>query len=142
MAVSQAVRRLLRLREIEEEQRAAALESAIGEWKWLEAVQEAARTRERSGRRLVAESAATGELADRLAGVEQTRSAGRHAAAIEPRIRAAEQAVATRRQEFLAKRVERRQVELLIGQAEAEEAQAVERRAQSETDDWFLRRTR
>lgn len=142
MAVSQSVRRLLRVREIEEEQSAAALESAIGEWKWLESVRQAARQRERSGRRLVAASAATGELADRLAGIEQARAAGRQAAVLEPRIRAAEQVVASRRQEFLQKRVERRQVELLIGQAEAEEVAEAERRAQSETDDWFLRRAR
>jgi len=142
MAASRAVRRLLHLREMEEEQSAARLESALGELRRLKAVQAAARSCERSGRRLVAASAQTGELADRLAGAEEVIAARRHAAASEPKIRTAEQVVALSREEFLAKRVARRQVELLIRQAEAEEAREAERRAQSETDDWFLRRTR
>lgn len=142
MAGSQAMRRLLRVRELEEEQCAGALESAIGEWKWLQAAQTAARRRERSGRQLVAASAASGELVDRVAGIEEARNAGRHAAALEARIRAAEERVGLRREEFLAKRVERRQVELLIEQAGTEEAREIERRAQRVADEWFLGRAR
>jgi hypothetical protein len=142
VAASQGIRRLLRVRELEEEQRAGALERAIGEWKRLQAAQVAARERERRGRWLVAASAATGELADRVAGIEEARSASRRAAALEPRIHAAEEEVKSRRQEFLAKRVERRQVELLIEQARAEEARESERRTQREADEWFLGRAR
>lgn len=139
MAASQAIRRLLRVRELEEEQCAGALESAIGEWKRLQAAQTAARERERRGRCLVATSAATGELADRVAGTEEARSGGRRAAALQARIHAAGEEVKSRRQEFLAKRVERRQVELLIEQAQAEAARESGRRAQREADEWIGR---
>ena len=142
MSASPAIRRLLRVRELEEEQCAAALESAIGEWKRLQTAQAAARERERRGRWLVAASAASGEVADRVAGMEEARSAGLRATALEPRIQAAEEEVKSRRQEFLAKRVERRQVELLIEQAGLEEARESERRAQREADQWFLGRAR
>jgi hypothetical protein len=42
--------------------------------------------------------------------------------------------------EFLAKRIERRQVETLIQKTEAEDAVDAGRRAQQELDDWFLSR--
>ena len=65
MAVSRALRRLLRVLEIEEEQSRLALESAVGELGILEHSLTATRTRERSGRRLVISSAQSGELPDR-----------------------------------------------------------------------------
>ncbi len=77
MAVSRALRRLLRIRELEEEQSRLALESALGELNRLEASLAAAVERERRGRRLVKASAQTGELPDRLAGLEETRAADR-----------------------------------------------------------------
>ena len=47
-----------------------------------------------------------------------------------------------RRREFLAKRVERRQVESLIQKAELKETVQAGRRAQGELDGWFLSRAR
>jgi flagellar biosynthesis chaperone FliJ len=100
----------------------------------------AAKERERSGRQQVTASAKTGELVDRIAGLEETRAALRHGAALKPRIAEAVLEVARRRQEFLAKRIERRQVETLIQKTEAEDAVDAGRRAQQELDDWFLSR--
>jgi hypothetical protein len=137
MAVSRALRRLLRIRDLEEEQNRLALESALGELNRLEHALEATVERERRGRRLIEASARTGELSDRLAGLEETRAAGRHAAVLEPRIEAKEEDVTARREEFLMKRVERRQAETLIRESEAREAVEAGRRGQQALDDWY-----
>ena len=62
MAVSRAMRRLLRVLEIQEEQYRAALASALADLKRLEGAMAATAERDRGGRRLVAASASTGEL--------------------------------------------------------------------------------
>jgi hypothetical protein len=140
MAVSRALRRLLRIRELEEEQNRLALESASGELNRLERALAAAFERERQGRRLVEASARSNQLMDRFAGLEETRSAGLHAIALGPRIDAKQEDVTARRQEFLAKRVERRQAETLIEETEAREAIESDRRGQQSLDDWYSSR--
>ena len=77
MAVSRALRRLLRIRELEEEQGRIALESAIGDLSQLMNAQAAAVGRGQRGRRLVGSSVVTGEFTDRLAGLEEIRVAER-----------------------------------------------------------------
>lgn len=137
MAVSRALRRLLQIREIEEEQSRLALDAAAGELHRLERLLAAARERERQGRRLVVLSARTGQLPDRLAGLEETRAAGRHGAALAPRIEAGEEQVTELREEFLLKRVGRRQAETLIRETEALQAIEAGRRSQQSLDDWY-----
>jgi flagellar biosynthesis chaperone FliJ len=137
MAVSRALRRLLRIRELEEEQNRLALESAIGELHRLEHALTATIERERQGRSLVHASAQTGQLPDRLAGLEEARSASLKAVALAPRIDAQGEEVASRRQEFLMKRVERRQAETLIQETQAREAVEAGRRGQQSLDDWY-----
>jgi len=137
MAVSRALRRLLRIRNLEEEQSRLVLESALGELSRLEHALTATVERDRRGRRLVDDSARTGQLPDRLAGLEETRSAALHAVALGPRIETMEDDVTMLRLEFLAKRVERRQAETLIQETEAEEAAAAGRRGQQALDDWY-----
>jgi hypothetical protein len=140
MAVSRALRRLLRIRELEEEQCRLALESASSELHRTEDALEATNERERRGRRLIEASAHSGELPDRLAGIEEIRTADRYTQALVPMIAAAEQKVIQRRQEFLVKRVERRQAETLIKETEAREAIEVGRRDQQALDDWYSSR--
>lgn len=137
MAVSRALRRLLHMRDIEEEQSRLALDSALGELYRLQRALEATADRDRSGRRLVGISARTGELTDRLAGLEESCAAGRDAAALTRRIAESELDVAALRQEFLAHRVERRQAETLIREAEAQEAIEAGRRSQQAIDGWY-----
>jgi hypothetical protein len=137
MAVSRALRRLLRIRELEEEQNRLVLESASGELNRLEQTLVAAFERERQGRRMVESSARSNQLMDRFAGLEETRSAGLYVVALGPRIDAKQEEVAVRRQEFLAKRVERRQAETLIEETEALEAIEAGRRGQQSLDDWY-----
>jgi hypothetical protein len=137
MAVSRALRRLLRIRDLQEEQSRLALESALGELHSLEDAMAATFERDRRGRTLVQASARTGQLTDRLAGLEETRSASRHAEALGPRIDAMGEEVRERRQEFLSRRVERRQAETLIQETEAREAIEDGRRGQQTLDDWY-----
>ena len=140
MAVSRAMRRLLQVLEIQEEECRAAMESARAELKRLEQALSWSVERERGGRRLVAASAATGEITDRIAGIEETQVAKRIATALAPRIAESESAVNLRQHEFLGKRIERRQTETLIEEAEALESVEAGRRAQRDLDDWFLSR--
>jgi flagellar export protein FliJ len=137
MAVSRALRRLLRIRELEEEQCRLALESATGTLHGLEHALEATVERNRRGRRLIESSVHSGELPDWLAGLEEMRAAGRHGVALAPRIADAQRDVAALREEFLTKRVERRQAETLIEETEARDAVEAGRRGQQSLDDWF-----
>jgi flagellar biosynthesis chaperone FliJ len=140
MTVSRALRRLLRIRELEEEQSRLALEAASGDLHNLQHAQAATLERDRRGRRLVLASAMNGEFQDRLSGLEETRAAGRAALVLRPRIANAEQQVAGLREDFLARRVERRQAETLIEEGEARDALDADRRSQQALDDWFRNR--
>jgi hypothetical protein len=140
VTVSPALRRLLRIRDLEEEQSRLALASALGELHRLEDALAATAQLERRGRSLVGISAGTGELPDRLAGLEEMRTAARRVAALAPRIVDAELDAAELRQEFLSKRVERRQAETLIKETEARDALEAGRRGQQALDDWYRNR--
>jgi phage I-like protein len=142
MAVSRSMRHLLRVLESQEDQYRAALASALADLKRLEGAMAATAERDRGGRQLVADSARTGELTDRLAGLEETRTARRHAAGLTPKITEAKLATTARQREFLSKRIERRQAETLIRKTEAEDNLEAGRRAQQGLDDWFLRGVR
>jgi hypothetical protein len=140
MPASRALRRLLRVLHLEEEETRRALESAVGDLRLLEGALAAAAQRERSGRALVLRSAVTGELVDRLAGLEESLAAVRRASILGPRLHEAAQQVAARREVFLSKRVERRQAETLVEEAAARDALGAARRTQRELDDWHLNR--
>jgi flagellar biosynthesis chaperone FliJ len=140
MAVARVLKRLLRIRGLEEEQSRLALESALGNLHRLQNAQAAIIERDRRGRRLIASSADSGELPDRLAGLQETHSSERIAQALAPRIAGAQKNVTQLREEYLAKRVERRQAETLIEEAQARDALDAGRRSQKALDDWFLNR--
>jgi len=95
VAVSRALRRLLRIRDLEEEQARLALEAALVERHRLDQALHAASARERGGRELVAASARSGELPDRLAGLEETRIAERLESVLTPRLAEAEDEAST-----------------------------------------------
>jgi flagellar export protein FliJ len=142
MPVSRALRRLLHVLEIEEEQRRIELESGMAEAGRLNRALNAAGARERGGRSLVVSSVLTGEMRDRFSGLEEARVAQRVTAALRPRIAAAKTEVAALRQEYMSKRTERRQAETLVENAKARERAELERRTQRMLDDRFLSRFR
>jgi hypothetical protein len=137
MGVSKALQRLLRVRAIEEEQHRLALESAVGELRNLERARDAADARERQGRCTVAESVLSGELADRQSGLVEATVAQGLAQALAPRIAWSEKQAIRLRQDYLEKRVERRQAETLIEEAAADDAVGLNRRTQQNLDDWY-----
>lgn len=140
MAVARGLRRLLRIRDLEEEQGRIALEAAMGDLRRLEHAQAAAADRDRRGRRLVDASVRTGELHDRLAGLEEMQASRRLELALDPFIADADLEAAELREEYLKKRIERRQAETLIQEAVARDALDGERRSQHGLDDWFRNR--
>lgn len=140
MPVSRAMRRLVHIRELEEEECRLALESASADLNRLKQALAATTGQARLGRRLVATSASSGELPDRLAGIEETRIAGRRVVVLVPKIADMQLEVAALRQQFLMKRVERRQAETLIKETEASDAIEDGRRNQQSLDDWYSNR--
>ncbi len=140
MAVSRGLRRLLRVRELEEEQRRLALEAAMTELHRIEDALDQAGERGRNGRELVTASVHSGELTDRLAGLEESRSAARRAEVLADRFSDAEAEVAELRESYLSTRVERRQAEALIEETEARDAVEAKRRSQQDLDDWHRSR--
>ena len=140
MSVSKALERLLRIRRLEVEQRRLKLEAALARLQVLEHARHEAAEMERQGRARVIESASSGELADRVAGLVQSDAARARMKMLEPRIAAAEIETFDRRREFLEKRVERRQAATLIEQATARDELEQERRIQGTIDDQFATR--
>jgi hypothetical protein len=148
MAASRALRRLLRVLNIQEEQTRTALESALAELHRVERAQASVRERERGGRLLVAASVLSGELPEqvieqllnRLAGLEESLAASRAATVLAPYAAEAHENVTLCREEFLLKRVERRQAESLVHSAAAADAVEAGRRSQQFLDDWYLNR--
>jgi hypothetical protein len=142
MAVSPALVRLLRVRAIEEEQQRLILEAAFSQLHALEAALAAARLRMRQGQALLAQDRASIEIIDRTAALVEIDAARRRAAALRPRIAAAQESANRARQEYLAKRIERRQVQTLIEEARARDAAESLRRTQQLADENFATRRR
>jgi hypothetical protein len=140
MAISEAMRRLLGLRVLEEEQRKLALESALGEMHGLEHALNAMRTRRHSGRELLQAATQSADVTDRIAGLIECESAERNAVLIEIRLAEARRRAAELRDGYLSKRVERRQAEAVIREAEALETLEAARRDQQTMDDRFTAR--
>lgn len=141
MPVSSALKRLLRIRDLEQEQHRIALESALSELHALEAALESAEGRERRSRNefvsaaIDAESAGTAIV--RQAALVETEIAHEQGQSLVPRVHAVDAEVARRRTAYLNKRVEQRQAATLIEEAEAAGAQKEGRRNQQFLDDWF-----
>lgn len=100
MARSRALRRFLRVLELEEEQHRARMASALADLHHLEKLLTAAEDRERAGRRLMNESAQTGKVVDRLAGREESQLARKRAALLKPQIADAEEVARAQRESF------------------------------------------
>ena len=135
MAAARVLNRLLRVRQLEEEHLKAMLESALAQLSRLTEAQKVASRREGRGRMLVLESMKTNELHDRLAGLEEVRSARRLRVALSREIEIAEQRAGELRVHYTTKGTQRRQVETLIEAAEAEHKLQTSRRTQDELDD-------
>ncbi len=135
--VSRALRRLLQLRLLEEDQSRLALESALAELHRLERALESAAERGRNSRELVRRAACTNDLPDRIAGLEEGRAALRQAVSLEGAICKSRLATDSLRENYQSARVERRQVETLLQEARAAADLDTTRRSQQALDNWF-----
>lgn len=142
MGSQRQFQRIVRIRQLEEDESRRKLDLAIAALAQAEFALRMAQQRGRAGRSLVVSSACSGEFVDRIAGMEESRSAQRVALALASRIRAAEDAVASLRQEYLNKRTSRLQAETLAETERAREAATTLRRGQQALDDWYLNRRR
>jgi flagellar export protein FliJ len=133
--VSAALRRLLHIRELEEDLSKSELEVALAEMRRLEQAFDGAKQREHSGRLLVRSSAQTGSLTDRIAGLEDMRAACHSANTLSIALATAEQRVVELRNRLLSKRVQRQQAGTLVERHESRAMAEDARREQQEMDD-------
>jgi flagellar biosynthesis chaperone FliJ len=129
--------RLLDIRQAEERQSRNLMESVVLELRSLENISEDTHKRRKHARGLITTSLSTGDGLDRTAAIEEMAISERVATALQKKIEAIELQVERLRQDFLAKRIERRQVETLIDQAKAQEAIDSKRSTQIAMDDWY-----
>jgi flagellar export protein FliJ len=135
MARTHGLFRLLRVRQLEEEDCKTALNSALTELNRLFRALKNAAEREQQGRMLLLEGIRACVLPDRLAGLEEVRAARALQRALIAKIEAAEQVVDECRARYTEKRIQRRQVESLLESAKAKDAEQTSRRTQEELDD-------
>ena len=144
MPVSSGLKRLLRIRELEEELSQSALESAVSEREHFERNLGLAIDRKRAGRSLWSKGVGAGagesedrQSEDRQVGLEEMGVAGRLAEFASTQLAEAERQLSERRESYLATRTRRRQAQMLIEEAESEGARTALRRDQQELDEWF-----
>lgn len=117
------------------------MESALAKLRILQNEWTAASKRMRQARVLIASSVQTGEQVDRIAALQEMTEAEHRREGLEEKIAATEAEVTSSRQEYLVKRIERRQVESLLDAERARLAVESNRKSQSMLDDWHLPRT-
>ena len=137
MPVSSGLKRLLRIRELEEELSQSALESAVSEREHFQRTLQLAIDRKSAGRNLWGRSVAACESENRQVGLEEICIAGRLAECASMQLAEAERQLSERRESYLATRTRSRQAQTLIEETESEEARRALRRDQQELDEWF-----
>jgi len=140
MAEKRVLHRLLRLRELEEELSRVQLEAAVADRDRVAEELAAAAERQALGRKGFVASLGDVDTAERTGGILSMEQARLQRGRIEPRLQAADAGIVRQREEFLSRRIGRRQVETLVEREEAEARTENNRRAQQMLDDWFGRR--
>ncbi len=141
MPVTRSLRRLLRIRDIEEEQHRLTLELAQSELRTIEDAIVASQWREQEGRMLVDAGLASGDVTDVQSGRLEVNSARSNFTSLLPRRDECEQRVNVSREALREKQIERRQTEAVIEAAMATEKVKSVRHSQNDLDDWFRART-
>lgn len=142
MPISPALRKLLRIRELEEEQSRIALETALGEMNRLKRALAGTAQSGQAARRLFASGVQSENLTDRVAGLQEMRAADHLAGALSRELVTAGPEVARLRERFLATRVQRRQAESLVNESESRAETEEERRNQRDLDDLYRARSK
>ncbi len=134
MPVSKALRRLLHVRDVEEEQHRLRLESALSELLVLQRARLSANSRARGGRALLVAAVRAAEITDRTAALVECQAGIQCASALALTISVAESNVLHLRETYLQKRLERRQAQTLVEEADVQEAVESGRRGQQVLD--------
>lgn len=140
MPPGQSLKRLHSIRAAEEEQYRTQMNLALAELRRLEEALENSRERLRRALTLFSGSVHNGVVEDRIAGLEAAALADRLARVLAERIRIANGHFTQLRAQFLAKRVERRQVETLLDAVIAQDLIEGNRKNQLALDEWFRSR--
>lgn len=141
MVVRRVLQRLLRLRELEEEQSRLALEAAISDRDRQAQELAAVMSRHAHGRTTFVAGIPERDTAGRTGGIFEMEQASRQRPRIEARLEAADAEVVRQREALLAYRTARRQVETLVSEERAAVLEEAGRRAQQVLDDWYGRRS-
>jgi flagellar export protein FliJ len=136
----QNLRRVYDVRKVQERQRRAQMESAIARLRLLQNALMAALESAKRARTLIAASVSSGEQVDRIAALQEITTSERRRKFLQQQIAIAEAEVASMRQEFMGKRVERRQVESLLDAARMRLQIEENHKIQTALDDWHLSR--
>jgi flagellar biosynthesis chaperone FliJ len=141
MVVRRVLQRLLRLRELEEEQSRLALEVAVLNRHRLAEELAAAADRQAFGRMTFVAAIPDGDTAGRTGGLFEMERASKERPRLEARLAAADAEVTRQREALLALRTARRQVEALVTEESAALQEEAARREQRMLDDWYSRRS-
>jgi hypothetical protein len=141
MIIPQKLKRLHSIRSAEEQQMEILMNAELVELRRLQNALETTRERLRRARTLLATSAQSGPVEDRLAGLEEIILSNRLASLLAIRIGTAEQRFLQSRSQFLSKRIERRQVGSLLEEARRQVRIDEARNAQHALDDWARSKT-
>jgi flagellar export protein FliJ len=140
MASHKSLYRLLDIRKAQEKSSQTEMETAIAELQHLESAYAMTHERGKFARTLLASSAQTGELMDRIAGLQEITTVARLQRMLMEMIDIAEEKAENKRRETLARRLARRQVETLVDTKLAEARAEANRKTQSALDDWHRSR--
>ena len=132
--------RLLRLRELEEEQSRLQLERAAREREIVARAEDSAGERLRAGRSEAISGASRGDALRRMAGQAEAKVGQCWQDRLASSVRGAEAELIRQREEFLLRRTDRRQVEMLAQAEERTHRESMEKQAQRMLDDWFGQR--
>ena len=142
MSASKTLRRLARIRELEEEQSRLALEAAARSREAVASDLLAAHQERRDGRSDLVRGVERSDGLARQSGLVRMEIAARQADLLRPQLDRLDQELARQRDEYLARRTARRQVETLLSEAEQRARLEADRRAQQMLDDWYGRKRR
>jgi len=140
MPGKRVLQRLLRIRELREEQSSVELDAAVGQRNRVAEELMEAKSREAQGRSAFVAGISDHDRTGRAAGMLEMEQARKEQPRIATRLEAAKAEVERQRDEFLAYRTARRQVETLVSAEQAALREESARRAQQTLDDWYSRR--
>ncbi|WP_263352151.1 hypothetical protein [Acidicapsa acidisoli] len=140
MPGKRVLQRLLRIRELREEQGRVELEAVVGQRNRVAQELVEAKNRQAQGRSAFVAGISDRDRTGRAAGMIEMEQARKEQPRIAARLEAANAEVERQRNEFLEHRTARRQVETLVSAEQAALREEAARRAQQTLDDGYGRR--